>query len=289
MPEAGADVDAQAGVSPRTGPYPPKGLILGIYGAFVRDLGGWIAVSHLITLLADLGVDQQAVRAATSRLRRRGLLATERRNGLAGYGLTETGLDVLAEGDQRIYVTSAPASLADGWTLVVFSVPESRRDRRHVLRSRLAWLGFGNLAPGVWIAPARLRPELENTLGRLGLTGYVDVFEAHYHGFEAVRALVERSWDLPALAAQYEQFLADQRPVLRRWENDGVRRTGREGFADYLLALTQWRRLPFLDPGLPPEVLPPGWPGHAASAVFHALRTRIEPAARHWVRSVVDQ
>lgn len=284
MPEAGDGARTTA----RTGSYPPNALILGVYGAFVRRLGGWLAISHLITLLADLGIDQQAVRAATSRLKRRGLLVTERRSGLAGYGLTETGLRVLAEGDRRIYATRAPAQLADGWTLVVFSVPESRRDRRHLLRSRLTWLGFGRLAPGVWIAPARLRGDLEATLERLGLTDYADVFEARYHGFALIHALVQRSWDLDALAKQYDQFLADQRPVLQRWEQAGAARSDRDAFADYLPALTQWRRLPFLDPGLPPGVLPSGWPGHAASAVFHALRSRVESRAFDWVRLIAS-
>lgn len=274
----------------RAGGHPPKALILGVYGAFVRELGGWLAVSHLITLLADLGVDEQAVRGATSRLKRRGLLATERRSGFAGYGLTELGGQVLAEGDQRIYTTRGAARLADGWTLVVFSVPESRRDRRHVLRSRLTWLGFGNLAPGVWIAPAGLRGELAATLERAGLAGYVDVFEARYQGFATIRTLVQRAWDLGALAAQYEQFLDDQRPVLRRWDDaggDGSAGDDRAAFCDYLPALTQWRRLPFLDPGLPLEVLPSGWPGHAASDVFHTLRSRLERRASRWVHAAV--
>lgn len=273
----------------RASSYPPNALILGIYGAFVRGLGGWLAISHLIAMLADLEVDEHAVRAATSRLKRRGLLTTERRSGFAGYGLTPTGLDVLGEGDRRIYATRAPARLDEGWTLAVFSVPESRRDRRHVLRSRLAWLGFGKLASGVWIAPARLRGDLEATLQRSGLTGYVDVFEARYHGFDAVQTLVRRSWDLDTLSARYERFLADQRPVLQGWESAAGSRTDRDAFADYLCALTQWRRLPFLDPGLPAEVLPSGWPGHAASGVFHALRARIESRAFAWVRCVVAQ
>lgn len=302
---AGRTPDGSTGVSPdgatggtpeggrprgagRDGGHPPNAFILGLYGAFARGFDGWFAVSHVIRLLADLGVDGQAVRAAMSRLKRRGVLATERRDGLAGYGLTGLGLEILAEGDRRIYADRGPAALEEGWAVVVFSVPESRRDQRHVLRTRLVWLGFGNLAPGVWIAPSRLRGDLETTLRRLELTDYVDVLEARYHGFQAVQTLVERAWDLAALAAQYERFLAGQRPVLRRWQDRP--RTDRLGeadaFADYLRCLTEWRRLPFLDPGLPSEVLPPGWPGHAACAVFQSLRARIEEPAGAWVRAV---
>src|SRR6266545_3300782 len=46
----------------------PKSLILDLYGAYIRRLGGWMAVSNLITLMGQLGVDEQAVRSAVSRL-----------------------------------------------------------------------------------------------------------------------------------------------------------------------------------------------------------------------------
>lgn len=285
------------------GPQLPKALILGVYGAFGRRLGGWLAISHLIALLGELGVDDQAVRSSTSRLKRRGLLERERRDGLSGYALTSVALDILAEGDQRIYARRGPADLREGWVLVVFSIPESRRDQRHVLRSRLVWLGFGNLAAGVWIAPARARGDAEATLARLGLASYVDIFEATYAGFDDVRSLVRRAWDLPALAKGYGEFLDAQRPVLHAWEaterTDAEVRAAaaeaaaaeleRAAFVDYMTALTQWRRLPFLDPGLPAEVLPEGWPGHVASGVFHALHDLIEPRAAAWVRSVAGE
>lgn len=275
----------------------PKALILGVYGAFGRRLGGWLAISHLIALLGELGVDEQAVRSSTSRLKRRGMLERERRGGVSGYALTSVALDVLAEGDRRIYTSRGVADLDEGWVLVVFSIPESRRDQRHVLRSRLTWLGFGNLAAGVWIAPARVRADAEAMLTRLGLAAYVDIFEASYVGFDDVQALVGRAWDLPALAKGYGEFLDAQRPVLHAWEAteppgaDGhaAAERDRAAFADYMMALTQWRRLPFLDPGLPAEVLPEGWPGHAAADVFHALHELIEPRAAAWVRSVVGE
>lgn len=282
----------------------PKALILGVYGAFGRRLGGWLAISHLIALLGELGVDEQAVRSSTSRLKRRGMLERERRGGVSGYALTSVALDVLAEGDRRIYTSRGVADLDEGWVLVVFSIPESRRDQRHVLRSRLTWLGFGNLAAGVWVAPARARGDAEATLARLGLASYVDIFEASYAGFDDVRSLVRRAWDLPALAKGYGEFLDAQRPVLHAWESaehtDAEERAvpedraaaaerERAAFVDYMTALTQWRRLPFLDPGLPAEVLPEGWPGHAASGVFHALHDLIEPRAAAWVGFVVGE
>jgi phenylacetic acid degradation operon negative regulatory protein len=46
--------------------------------------------------------------------------------------------------------------------------------------------------------------------------------------------------------------------------------------------LTAWRRLPYLDPGLPLEVLPGGWVGLTAGDVFADLNARLAtPARRH--------
>jgi phenylacetic acid degradation operon negative regulatory protein len=46
--------------------------------------------------------------------------------------------------------------------------------------------------------------------------------------------------------------------------------------------LTAWRRLPYLDPGLPLALLPDDWPGVQAGDLFTDLDSRLrEPAAKH--------
>src|SRR3954454_16975201 len=101
----------------------PRSLLMSFFGAFLRRIGGWIAVADLVALMGDLGLDEQAVRSAVSRLQRRGVIAPEprggpapvprlkrgggiapdRRGGAAGYRLTERGTAILEAGDARIY------------------------------------------------------------------------------------------------------------------------------------------------------------------------------------------
>jgi phenylacetic acid degradation operon negative regulatory protein len=46
--------------------------------------------------------------------------------------------------------------------------------------------------------------------------------------------------------------------------------------------LTAWRRLPYLDPGLPLEHLPEGWAGLAAGDLFADLDAALrKPAEEH--------
>jgi phenylacetic acid degradation operon negative regulatory protein len=57
---------------------------------------------------------------------------------------------------------------------------------------------------------------------------------------------------------------------------------------DYVHVLTEWRRLPYLDPGLPPELLPEKWPGARAAELFFDLRALLEERSRRHVRRVTD-
>jgi phenylacetic acid degradation operon negative regulatory protein len=51
--------------------------------------------------------------------------------------------------------------------------------------------------------------------------------------------------------------------------------------------LTDWRQFPYLDPGLPAELLPDGWIGSRAADEFFALRSMLEEPARAYVTSVM--
>jgi phenylacetic acid degradation operon negative regulatory protein len=265
-------------------PAQPRSLIVTIYGLYARAAGGWLSVAALIRLMASLGIDEPAVRSAISRLKRRGILVADRIGGAAGYGLSDHARAILAEGDRRIFDRRA-AKPEDGWVLAVFSVPETERTRRHALRSRLSWLGFGSVAPGVWIAPAHIAEEVRDVLGRLGLGKYVDLFTVHAIDASNLAEDVARWWDLERIVATYEEYLHQWRPVRDAWK--GRSHVDPEpAFADYIRTLTAWRRLPYLDPGLPDALLPVGWPAAEAAAVFSALHKRLRAPAHEFVGSV---
>ncbi|MFJ4682683.1 PaaX family transcriptional regulator C-terminal domain-containing protein [Streptomyces sp. NPDC091377] len=256
--------------------HAPRSLIVTLYGAYGRDFPGPVPVAELIRLLAAVGVDAPSVRSSVSRLKRRGLLLPARTaEGAAGYELSPDARQLLQDGDRRVYAAAPDADA--GWVLAVFSVPESERQKRHVLRSRLSGLGFGTAAPGVWIAPARLYEETRHTLHRLRLDTYVDLFRGEHLGFAPTAEAVARWWDLTAIAEQHEAFLAGHGPVLDAWRARADT-PPEEAYHDYLLALDSWRHLPYTDPGLPARLLPADWPGARSAAVFRALHERLRDA-----------
>jgi phenylacetic acid degradation operon negative regulatory protein len=255
-------------------------LIITIFGLYARGEHNWLSVASVVQLMADLGVEGQAARSSISRLKRRGVVRAERRDG-AGYALAEATLETLAEGDTRIFERRR-ATAEDGWLVVVFSVPESEREKRHALRTSLTQLGFGTTAPGVWIAPGNLATETRRTLERRGLSEYVDIFSGHHFAFGDLRSKVRAWWDLDELTDLYADFLRRHRPVL-----DAGVLSPEQAFQTYVPMLTAWRRLPYSDPGLPLSLLPPGWNGVTAEALFEQLNTTLSAPAREHALAVI--
>ena len=262
----------------------PRQLIITLYGLYARDEPNWLSIASLVRLMADLGVEGQAVRSSVARLKRRGLLISMPRSGTAGYALSPTSLEVLREGDVRIF-SRHRAEIGDGWVLVVFSVPESERDRRHKLRSWLSRLGFGTVAPGVWVAPGHLAGEVTEVLTRRNLSGYVDIFRADHLGGPDLAVKVGQWWDLGRLSSEYEQFIRVYRPLAQRAGRQAL--TGQAAFQEYVSMLVAWQRLPYLDPGLPLGLLPERWNGITAGHVFAEINDHLRRAARRHAESVI--
>jgi phenylacetic acid degradation operon negative regulatory protein len=257
----------------------PRHLILSVFALYARERDNWLSVSSVIAMLEALDVDAAATRSSISRLKKRGVLEPERRHDSAGYRLSATTLAALADGDLRIW---RPAPDGDPeWLIVMFSVPESERDKRHALRSHLTRLGFGNAAAGVWVAPAELYDETLAVLDRAGLAAYTEFFRGDYLGVGSEVSRVAEWWDLDEIGSAYAEFVRDFAEVEA---TDPA-----EAFAAYVPMLTEWRRLPYLDPGLPASVLPADWPGGAAERLFTELDARLRDDAMEHAASVISR
>ncbi|MGI9018476.1 MAG: PaaX family transcriptional regulator [Euzebya sp.] len=255
----------------------PRDRILDVYASFVRAIGGWLAVSDLIALLDALGVDEQATRSATSRMKRGGLLQAEKVEGQAGYCLSPTALAILQDGDKRIFRREDHDD-AGGWVIALFSVPEAQRSQRYQIRSRLERLGFGQDQTGSWFAPAAVLAETRRELLRNDLTGFVTLWVGSHQGFGDLRQVVAQSWDLAGIAQAYRGYLAVADQIDRHWSGEDTPGL-QSAWVDYLDNLASWRSLPYQDPGLPPAVAPQDWPAAEARRRFLALDDTLKPLA----------
>lgn len=246
-------------------------LLRTIVGACLRELGGSASVARLIRLLGAVGVSEAHARTAVLRVSRKGLLVP---NGNAEYALDPGAVPMLESGDRRIF-TFRQMSDGDPWCLVSFSIPETLRAERHQLRRQLSWIGCGTVSPALWICPAFLAGEVEGIFAELGLRRFATLFEAVTpHPAGTLRDAVAGWWDLPALESLHRGFL----DVTAGFAE--VEPTGSTAFAAWIRALDEWRVIPYLDPGLPPGVLPADWPGFASVSRFGQLMSRFADAGR---------
>jgi phenylacetic acid degradation operon negative regulatory protein len=255
----------------------PQHLIVTIFGRYVRAHGGEIRIADLIEMMGALGVDPGVVRSSVSRLKQRGILVAE---GGGAYRLAPSLDEVFAAGDRRIFEPRR-AQLDEPWLLASFSVPESERPVRHRLRKLLQRLGFGQVSGGLWVAPGQVVDETASALHSAGLDGYVELFLGSRVSSEPLEDAVREWWDLSAMEPLYRGFVDSFREEVDERDESAA-------FAAHVRAITQWRRLVYLDPGLPLGILPQGWVGVEAGQLFARLHARLEPHAERFVTSVMS-
>lgn len=252
-----------------------RSLLLTVLGEYVAAAGTPVWTGTLVRALGALGVQEKAARQALHRSVADGWLVGERVGRRVRLELSPATRRLLDEGARRIYSFGDGADWDGRWLVLVVSVPEDRRHLRHKLRTALSWAGFGPLGQGVWISPGTEREEeAAEVLTSLGPAVQAASFVGHHASLGDESALVARAWDLPALERRYDDFVATfarRRP-----------RPGAETFAAQTRLVHEWRRFPFVDPGLPDPLLPRHWPGRLARDVFARRHDDWAEAAREW-------
>jgi phenylacetic acid degradation operon negative regulatory protein len=256
-----------------------RGLLLTVLGEFVLPAGGSALTSALIDVLGRLGVEEKASRQAVMRTAADGLLTSQRQGRRTLWTLTPAAERFLTEGAERIYGFQATQPEWDGrWLIVLARVPETERAARHLLRTRLAWAGFGSPAPGVWISTHVDRAdEAGRVLDEAGVPDGQIFLGEHLAG-GPLSATVRQAWDLDAVEASYEEFLTE---FARAPAKDALVRT--------VQLVHAWRRFPRTDPALPADLLPARWSGVRAAKLFTRRRAEWHAAAQaEWRRTTAS-
>lgn len=254
-----------------------RSLLLTVLGEFVLPAGRPVWTAAFLRALGLVGVEEKAVRQALARSAGEGWIAGERHGRRTAWSLTPAGERLLTDGTERIYgFGDPPADWAGEWLMILASVPESDRRLRHLLRTRLAWNGLGNLSPGVWVSPHPERePQVREVLAEIGVASTATLFTGRLRDLDEARRVARQAWDLGEIAAAYEDFLAAVQPLRPTDEPDT--------FAALTRLVQEWRRFPFLDPALPPDLLPADWTGWPARDLFHTRHDTWRPTAdRFW-------
>ncbi|MFF5289755.1 PaaX family transcriptional regulator [Paractinoplanes globisporus] len=245
-----------------------RSLLLTVLGEFVFPRGGEVWTGTLVDALGELGVEPKSARQALARTAAEGLLTSTRHGRKVRWRLTEPGRVLLAEGTERIYGFMRDTRSWDGrWLVLTVGVPESQRQLRHRLRTRLTWLGLGSPSPGLWVVPDVTKAgAVGEVIAELDLAGRAFAWAGPATGIGDPAKLLKDAWDLDDVEKRYLAFI-DRLAV-------ATVASAREAFVSQVRLIQEWRRFPFLDPDLPVELLDHDWPGPRAAAAFHDRRNR---------------
>jgi phenylacetic acid degradation operon negative regulatory protein len=260
-----------------------RSLLITVLGEYVLPRGGSVWTSVLVRALGLLGVAEKSARQALARSAGEGWVSPVRFGRRVRWELTGPGQTLLTDGARRIYSFGRAARNWDGrWLLLLASVPDSKRELRHRLRTQLAWAGFGALAAGVWVSPDPGREaEARSILASLGLADTAMSFLGSYGAVGTQESVARQAWDLDAVSARYQDFTAAF--------DDAAPATGPDFFVAQTRLVHAWRRFPFLDPQLPAGLLPSGWAGTTAAKLFESRHEAWQQEAqRHWETLVAE-
>ena len=260
------------------GPPAARSMLLTVLGEYVLPLDDGVWQETLISALSRLGYKTHAARQALARSVGGGWLRTERHGRRARVHLTGETRAMLTSGAARIYGFGEPREWDGRWLLVVVRVPEQRRDVRHVIRSQLAWAGFGSLGNGLWLTPHVDREaEVDRIVGDVSVAELMS-FRAEFGGIGDAGKVVADAWDLDAVAERYREFL-DRFGRLRPKAPEAAFRAQTE-------LVHTWRKFPFLDPDLPQEMLPARWPRTRAHLLFEERHAEWQGPAQEYFGSL---
>jgi phenylacetic acid degradation operon negative regulatory protein len=264
----------------------PNSFIFTLYGDMVHrhELDGQLWIGALIALMSPFGLSPQAVRQAVSRMSRQGWLAATRRGNRAYYAVTERGRRRIGELSPRIY---EPVIEWDGrWRMLSYTVSEARRDRRDRLRQELRVLGWAPLSASTWISPGDTLQAAREAAAASGALDAVALFRGEYCGPLSDRELVERCWNLDEIARAYNDFIAAYRPAMEHLRA-GAQLRDEDAFVARLWLVHDYRKITYVDPGLPSELVGAGWPRTTAAALFREYYAALdERSQRYFNRSL---
>ncbi|WP_457638109.1 PaaX family transcriptional regulator [Oceanithermus sp.] len=233
--------------------------------------GDTVWVGRLVRWMELLGFSEPAVRAAVSRSAARGWIIPQRRGRRAYYRLSPRVSWQVRQVRRRL--CDGEYDSWDGrWRMLVYAVPERMRSQRDKFRNELVLLGYGTPAPGVWISPTADLEATRELIAYYDLVPYVEVFQGERLGNQPVERLVARTFHLEEASERY-------RLLNERLENIPENPDPETAFVELIHLVHEARKILFFDPGLPPQLAPPGFCGCEIRERFTSTRKRLRAQA----------
>jgi phenylacetic acid degradation operon negative regulatory protein len=258
-------------------------VILNLFGDYIAMRHGQVPTGGLLKILRLLDVSERAARSTLSRMKSKGWLKSTREGRRSFYSLTSKGHALLTEGTERLF-GPGPEGWDHTWHIITYSLPGEQRALRHQLRTRLSWLGYGMLEPGIMIAPFSRKTEVRSLIDELEVREFVHFFTGAEINLIDNEAIVSNCWDLDRLNESYQRFFERHQPEFVRLQDSFLQKgklCEEESFIRRFWVIYEYSAFPRKDPNLPDELLPNPWHGRDAARLLVQYRDLLwEPSER---------
>jgi len=247
--------------------------------------GGELPGLWFVQAIGALGVEETAIRQTLYRMEHSGELVGRTVGRTKLYGATPTTRAVIDVGASRILQEPDQPHWDGLWTLVRFVLENRHRKARDLLRDVLLVEGFASLGPGLYVHPRQRADRVLEAAEQLGHVEAVHVFRGSRLAGPEETDFVNRLWDLPATALRYGGF-TDRFLFL---EEGAKELAPQDAFALRFALVSEFLRITWNDPDLPPELLPDDWPADTASGLARRLYKTLLPGAVRFGDEVMDR
>jgi len=267
----GPESDALAAVAERSGvALRAWSLAVSFLGDCIVPRGGDVGMATITEVLAAFGVESGVTRTSMSRLASDGWVTRQKVGRNSFYSLTPIALAESEAATRRIYAARHPQDPCSWRIYLGGGLPKVEQAR---LRAALRRRGAADLGAHVYLLPAGEAPRD---------AGHAIALDADPLPAAEARLLVERAFDLAALAEDYTRFVAAFAPV-RDSLGAGRKFSGIDALAMRVFVIHCFRRIVLRDPLIPAPYLPENWPGIAARESAAAIWRALFRASEAWL------
>jgi phenylacetic acid degradation operon negative regulatory protein len=271
--------------NPRSESGSPQSILAALLADFSwEDVADPLPSNLFVHLLSVFGIDAASARVALDRVCKKGLLDRHPSGRLVRYRLSAAAGQRRTTRIGRLLRFAGDLQPWDGtWTLLITSVPESRKELRAKLRAQMLALAFARQYDAVWVKPNRTSlAEAINVLEELGIEQGT-VFSATYEQRRGLPGDPLDAFDLTSAEEGYRAFIR---------EFGELAAPGRSRLSELdclvlrIRLIDAWREAIRQDPLLPRELMREDSCRDTAQSVFLTAYDALGPGAEAALRDV---
>jgi len=251
----------------RSKPSRTWSLIITFYGDAIVPRSGSVWLGTLLEFFKALDVEEGVVRTAMSRLAADGWLERTKIGRNSFYHIADKGRETFRTATEHIY-HAKPDAWRGRFELILLTADAEREP----MRNRLEAQGYGQLNPGLFIAPA----------GRMAASGDHAVRLDATTDDLSSRRLAAMAWPLGPMADAYRVFI-ETFSGLDKAVTPKTAMSDIDALVARILLIHEYRRIILRDPLLPMALLPEDWPGATARRLCAGLYHKLLPASERWL------